>query len=290
MRILAILILAWGLCLAPSLSQTHADDAPLPAIDADPRCQALQSAAQANDLPLEFFTRLIWQESRFNDFAVSHAGAQGIAQFMPATAAGVKLANPFDAIAAIDKSAQLLRGLRMQFGNLGLAAAAYNAGPKRVSDWLTGRRALPQETMHYVRVITGHAPDEWRTLQSSATSLSLPIAVPCPQIVKLFSADRIVVARPPSKAADSPASPPRPSWGVQLVGNSSELAALAAFYKLRKTYASVLGSREPLVLRTSAGRNASWYRIRIGADTRSDAERLCSSLRTAGGSCLVQMN
>jgi hypothetical protein len=290
MRILAILILAWGLYLAPSPSQIHAEDAPPPAVDADPRCQALQSAAQANDLPLEFFTRLIWQESRFNDFAVSHAGAQGIAQFMPATAAGVKLANPFDAIAAIDKSAQLLRGLRMQFGNLGLAAAAYNAGPKRVSDWLTGRRALPQETMHYVRVITGHAPDEWRTLQSSATSLSLPIAVPCPQIVKLFSADRIVAARPPSKPAEPPSPPPRPSWGVQLVGNSSELAALAAFYKLRKTYASVLGSREPLVLRTSAGRNASWYRIRIGADTRSDAERLCSSLRTAGGSCLVQMN
>jgi transglycosylase-like protein with SLT domain/sporulation related protein len=290
MRSIAILILAWGFCLAPSLSQTHAEDAPAPEIDADPRCQALQSAAQGNDLPLEFFTRLIWQESRFNDLAVSRAGAQGIAQFMPATAADVNLANPFDAIAAIDKSAQLLRGLRMQFGNLGLAAAAYNAGPKRVSDWLTGRRVLPQETVHYVRIITGHAPDEWRTPQSSATNLSLPIAVPCPQIVKLFSADRIVTAHAPRKPGEPASSPPRPSWGVQLVGNSSEFAALAAFYKLRKTYASVLGSHEPLVLRTSAGRNASWYRIRVGADTRNEAQRLCSNLRAAGGSCLVQMN
>jgi hypothetical protein len=290
MRIIAILILAWGLYFGPSLAPTHAQEVPAPAIDTDPRCQALQSAARANDLPLEFFTRLIWQESRFNDLAVSRAGAQGIAQFMPATAAGVNLANPFDAIAAIDKSAQLLRGLRMQFGNLGLAAAAYNAGPKRVSDWLTGRRALPQETMHYVRVITGHAPDEWRTLQSSATSLSLPIAVPCPQIVKLFSADRIVAAHAPSKPGGSASSPTQPSWGVQLVGNSSEIAALAAFYKLRKSYPSVLGSHEPLVLRTSAGRNASWYRIRVGADTRNEAQRLCSNLRAAGGSCLVQMN
>ncbi len=289
MRALVISLLTWALYLGLVPLQVWAEDAPSAAADADPRCQALQSAAVANDLPLEFLTRLIWQESRFNDFAISRAGAQGIAQFMPATASGVKLANPFDAIAAIDKSAQLLRNLRMQFGNLGLAAAAYNAGPKRVSDWLTGHRALPQETVHYVRIITGHPPDEWRTLQASAPTPTLPIAVPCPQIVKLFSSGRTLAARPPSKPAE-PMSPPRPIWGVQLVGNSSEFTALAAFYKLRKTYASVLGSHQPLVLRSSAGRNASWYRVRIGADTRSDAERLCSSLRAVGGSCLVQMN
>src|ERR1700680_1672995 len=153
MRALVILALIWGLHLGVLAFQAQAEDAAPSAMDTDPRCQTLQSAALANDLPLEFLTRLIWQESRFNDFAVSRAGAQGIAQFMPATASGVKLANPFDAVAAIDKSAQLLRSLRMQFGNLGLAAAAYNAGPNRVSDWLAGRRALPQETLHYVRVI-----------------------------------------------------------------------------------------------------------------------------------------
>jgi hypothetical protein len=256
---------------------------------ADPRCQELQSAALANDLPIEFLTRLIWQESRFNDFAVSPAGAQGLAQFMPATASEVKLANPFDAVAAIDKSAELLRDLRMQFGNLGLAAAAYNAGPKRVSNWLAGRRALPRETVHYVRIITGRAPEEWRTPQSSVADLNLPIAVPCPQMVKLFPAGRNLAAHQPRTAA-GPASPPRPAWGVQLVGNSSQTAALAAFYKLRKTYGSVLGAQEPLILRTSAGRNASWYRVRLAANTRNDAERLCSSLRAVGGSCLVQTN
>jgi len=289
MRALVILALTWGLHLGVMSFQAKAQDAPHPAMDADPRCQALQSAALANDLPIEFLTRLIWQESRFNDFAISRAGAQGIAQFMPATASGVKLANPFDAIAAIDKSAGLLRDLRMQFGNLGLAAAAYNAGPKRVSDWLLGRRPLPRETVHYVRIVTGHAPDEWRALQSNLSNLDLPIAVPCPEIVKQFSARRIMAAHESTKTANVD-SPPRPTWGVQLIGNSSEIAALGAFYKLRKTYASVLGSQEPLVLRTSAGRNASWYRVRIGADTRGDAERLCSSLRAVGGSCLVQMN
>jgi hypothetical protein len=287
MRALLILPLLWALCLGLLPSKVQAEDAPNAGTDTDRRCQAVQSAALANNLPLEFLTRLIWQESRFNDFAISPAGAQGIAQFMPATANDVKLANPFDAIAAIDKSAQLLRDLRAQFGNLGLAAAAYNAGPKRVSDWLVGRRALPQETMHYVRIITGYGPDEWRTPASDVINQNLPTAVPCPQLVKLFSAGRI--AHQTTKPTNSDI-PHGPSWGVQLVGNSSEFAALAAFYKLRKTYASVLGSREPLVLRTSAGRNASWYRVRIGADTRSDADRLCSSLRAAGGSCLVQIN
>jgi len=286
MRALLISVLTWIVYCGLAL-QVRAEDAPKAVSDADPRCQALQSAAAGNDLPLEFLTRLIWQESRFNDFAVSHSGAQGIAQFMPGTASEVRLTNPFDAIAAIDKSAQLLRALRIQFGNLGLAAAAYNAGPKRVSDWLAGRHALPQETTHYVRIITGHQPDEWRTLQSSSTNLNLPIAVPCPEIVKLFSAGRIAAAHSSSKAAETP---PRPLWGVQLVGNSSQIAALSAFYKLQKTYASILGSHEPLVLRSSAGRNASWYRVRIGANTRTDAERICSSLRSVGGTCLVQMN
>src|ERR1700756_1163658 len=122
MRALLISVLTF-FCLSLLPCQAQAEDPPN-ATDADPRCQTLQSAALANNLPLEFLTRLIWQESRFNDFAISRAGAQGIAQFMPATASGVKLANPFDAVTAIEKSAQLLRGLRLQFGNLGLAAAA----------------------------------------------------------------------------------------------------------------------------------------------------------------------
>ena len=289
MRAFLISVLAWPLFLGLLPLPTQAQDAPNAVTDADPRCQALQSAALANDLPLEFLTRLIWQESRFDDFAISHAGAQGIAQFMPATAVGIKLANPFDALAAIDKSAQFLHDLKNQFGNLGLAAAAYNAGPKRVSDWLVGRRPLPQQTVHYVRIITGHTAEEWRTSQSTAIDLNLPTAVPCPEIVKLFAAQRIAAAHAAGKTGE-PTAPPRPSWGVQLIGNASRMAALDAFYKLQKTYGSILGSREPLVLRSSAGRNASWYRVRVGADTRNDAERLCSSLRAVGGSCLVQMN
>ena len=155
----------------------------------DSVCQTLQSVAQLNDLPLEFLTRLIWQESRFDAHAISPAGAQGIAQFMPGTAAWIGLANPFDVADAITKSAELLRSLKSQFGNLGLAAAAYNAGPKRVADWLAGHRGLPRETQTYVLIVTGHAAQEWTTA-ADRISLNLPDGVPCPQIVRLFANDR----------------------------------------------------------------------------------------------------
>src|ERR1700683_2953786 len=124
-------------------------------------CHAIEVDAAENELPVEFFARVIWQESRFNALAVSPKGAQGIAQFMPRTADWHGLADPFNPIEALKHSASYLRELRDRFGNLGLAAAGYNAGPGRVSEWLAGTRALPGETRNYVAVITGWTADEW---------------------------------------------------------------------------------------------------------------------------------
>ncbi|MGD4944114.1 transglycosylase SLT domain-containing protein, partial [Xanthomonas citri pv. citri] len=59
-------------------------------------CHALREAAEASGIPVPFFARLIWQESRFKSNEVSQAGAQGVAQFMPETAAEVGLDDPFD--------------------------------------------------------------------------------------------------------------------------------------------------------------------------------------------------
>src|SRR6476660_1198792 len=114
-------------------------------------CRTLEDAAAENALPVEFFARVIWQESRFNARAVSPKGAAGIAQFMPQTASWHGLADPFDPIEALRHSASYLRELHDQFGNLGLAAAAYNAGPGRVGAWLTSHRPLPDETRNYVK-------------------------------------------------------------------------------------------------------------------------------------------
>ncbi|GEP05288.1 lytic transglycosylase domain-containing protein [Methylobacterium oxalidis] len=122
----------------------------------------IADAAVVNGLPVEFLMRLLRQESGLNHQAVSRAGAQGVAQFMPATASERGLADPFNPYEAIPKSAELLREHRIRFGNLGLAAAAYNAGAQRVRDWLAGRSSLPRETRAYVAQVTGRAADEWR--------------------------------------------------------------------------------------------------------------------------------
>ena len=90
-------------------------------------CPIMQQQAEARGLPPMPFVRLIWKESRFNPQAVSPKGAQGIAQFMPGTAEERGLDDPFEPKAAIMHSASLLADLRREFGNFGLAAAAYNA-------------------------------------------------------------------------------------------------------------------------------------------------------------------
>src|SRR5215471_14551468 len=124
-------------------------------------CRLIESSARTHGLPVAFLTRLIWQESSFRPNEVGPAGAQGIAQFMPKTGDERGLANPFDPEEAIPKSAELLADLKQRFGNLGLAAAAYNAGPARVAKWLAGHGNMPAETRDYVLNIAGHPVEDW---------------------------------------------------------------------------------------------------------------------------------
>ena len=245
-------------------------------------CQTLQSAALRNDLPVSFLTRLIWQESRFDAQAISLAGARGVAQFMPETAAQLGLADPFDVSASINKSAEFLRDLKEHFGNLGLAAAAYNAGPKRVQDWLAGGSGLPLETEAYVRIITGHAVNDWRFAQPGSWNLMLPEALPCPQLVKLL-ADKPESISPPNKPTSV-----EPMWAVQLIGDPSQSTALTRYRELQKTYKSILGGVRPLVLGYKSGRSLYWYQIRVAAGGFVQAQKLCSGLRAAGGTCIVE--
>ncbi len=142
-------------------------------------CDTLAKAARSNELPVPFFIRLLFQESRFKAGAVSHVGAQGIAQFMPTTAANVGLDNPFDPVQAIPAAARLLRSLLNQFGNVGLAAAAYNAGPGRVHKWLHQGSNLPDETRGYVRIITGQPAENWKAAKGGHGSSRVPERAPC---------------------------------------------------------------------------------------------------------------
>ena len=154
---------------------------PLIARSTEEICEALTQSARNNDLPAPFFIRLLFQESRFDSTAVSASGAQGVAQFMPETAADMGLENPFDPLQAIPASARLLRELFHKFGNLGLAAAAYNAGPKRIADWLAnkGKYKLPEETQGYVKNITGRPVEHWSIANARHPAPKLPPRAPC---------------------------------------------------------------------------------------------------------------
>ena len=130
-------------------------------------------------MPVPFFANLIWQESRLRDDAVSRKGALGIAQFMPETAAETGLDNPFDPLKAIPASARFLRELRLEFGNLGFVAAAYNAGARRVIEWLQHRASLPSETRGYVARVTGLSVDAWRRMAVNDDALAFVQHLPC---------------------------------------------------------------------------------------------------------------
>jgi Transglycosylase SLT domain/SPOR domain len=250
----------------------------------DEICHTLAQAAIDNDLPEAFFTRLIWQESRFDPAAKSPAGAQGIAQFMPQTAAMRGLANAFEPLDALRESASYLRELRTTFGgNLGLAAAAYNAGPGQVEAWLARRRALPAETRAYVIIVTGYPAEAWTSQPlPQVQSSTAPTGAQCVELAKLL----IERARPRRDLTSSPAWGP---WGVQLAGNWSEGGVLAAYERLRRKYGAVLGDRLPLVLNARRGAGATVV-VRVSEQSRTDANALCTKLRAAGGACIVLRN
>jgi Transglycosylase SLT domain/D-alanyl-D-alanine carboxypeptidase/Putative Flp pilus-assembly TadE/G-like len=96
------------------------------------RAMILRSATRWN-VSAGLLAAQLMAESNFNPYAVSPAGAQGIAQFMPGTAAAYGLDDPFDAARAIDAQAHLMSDLLKQFGSVQLALAAYNAGPGAVA-------------------------------------------------------------------------------------------------------------------------------------------------------------
>jgi soluble lytic murein transglycosylase-like protein len=281
----AVLVVFLVLAATPAIGQAAAR----PSREA--LCLMLESAATSNRLPLPFLARVIWRESRFDPRAVgplTRGGgrAEGIAQFMPTTAAERDLADPFDPVEAVPKAAAYLASLRDRFGNLGLAAAAYNAGPARVRGWLAGARTLPAETRAYVRAVTGRTAEDWAKVGTVELALSKQ---GCVTLVASLE-------RGPSRFFDEleqrvVAAIDKP-WGVELAAGFSRTRVLSAYAKLMNRLSSVIGPHDPIitghVLRSRGTRPL--YQARIGADTRAAADAICSRIRRAGEACSVTRN
>jgi len=251
-------------------------------------CLLLESAARSNGLPIEFFVRLIWRESRFKPGAVGPSTrrgrhALGIAQFMPGTAAERDLLDPFNPIEALPKAAEFLKDLRSQFGNLGLAAAAYNAGPRRVRDWLSGTGGMPSETRAYVEAVTGNTIEEWAKagdLQPDNRDAGCETVVaglsrsPSPFVTALEQ--KVVTGT-------------MQAWGAILGARKSRAEILDKYAALQRRFAAVLSERDPILLDRGA-RVFSRYQVRVGAPTRIAANEICTQIHRAGGDCVVLRN
>jgi hypothetical protein len=244
-------------------------------------CETLERAARENGLPVAFFTRLIWQESRFNATAVSPVGARGIAQFMPGTADLRGLIDPFEPITSLEKSAEYLRELSTRFGNLGLAAAAYNAGERRLSDWLAGRGGLPRETRDYVRIITGHPAEAWAGDDPPDEAGSdAPPGIRCATIAGRFVSVATAVQRAEPKSAWAP-------WGVQVAGHWSAAKARSLYATLQRKFSALMGARDPMFVAVRGRGMARRTAARVPMQSRDEAEDFCDRLQSAGGSCVV---
>ncbi|WP_293855857.1 transglycosylase SLT domain-containing protein [uncultured Alsobacter sp.] len=291
---LAVLLCASAPARAAFEGLVTAGPAPVQASDAaaDAICLLVEAAAVGNGLPITFFSRLIGQESSFRPQAqgpMTRFGvrAQGIAQFMPGTAAERGLTDPFDPVQALPRAAEFLRDLKAAFGNWGLAAAAYNAGPRRIEGVIGGDAFLPAETAAYVFEITGHTVQDWIAARKAGTDLPMPNDSSCAQVrasLRAPGASPFLTAL--ERRVEAGLAKP---WGVQLSAGFSRARALAAYGRAERQFSGILAGRDPMILRTvlrSRG-TRGFYQVRAGTSSRAEAEALCNSLRKAGGACLV---
>jgi hypothetical protein len=248
-------------------------------------CIAIDHFARENHLPPAYFARLIWRESSFRAGAVSPKGAQGIAQFMPGTARLRGLRDSFDVLESLRESARYLDELRTRFGNLGLAAAAYNAGEQGLTDYLD-KGLLPFETRSYVLAITASTIEQWKDDPPGDAALFLspdkPFIDAC---TELASKRRLTESASVQEGSWAP-------WGAQLAANGDDAAALRLFSAVARQLPASLAGEEPVIVRV---RDRSFgfrprYAARIGRQTRAEADKVCMSVRAAGAACTVFRN
>lgn len=244
-------------------------------------CTAIDHSASKAGIDPHFLARLLWQESLFEPAAISPVGAQGIAQFMPSTAAMVGLDDPWNPAKSIEASAQYLRKLRDGFGNLGLAAVAYNGGENRAANFINRGAGLPYETRAYVAAITGHDAATWRDAPPASVDLRLAGDKPFRTACTELAAGRGIRSF----------APPVPNWAVIVASHPQRDRAQTYASQLQSRLRPILGG-QPVVVRRAhlTGAGKAVYTAQIGYDSRQGAMRFCNRLKQAGGRCIVLRN
>lgn len=249
-------------------------------------CTAVEAFAVHWRLPAGYFARLIWQESRFDPAALSPAGAEGIAQFMPSTGRLRGLVDPFDPAEALARSAEYLRFLQLKFGNLGLAAAAYNGGEGRISRYVAnGGGALPGETRAYVMIVTGISVDAWLNGDMDQVDYTLD------RVIDFHTAcvNMAESVRIPDLMADPGEWQP---WGLLVAQSASADQAQSRFAAVQAEFNRVLAGEKLMLIsvRNPNFGNRTRFSAMIGRQSRGEAQELCERLIAAGGNCIVQKN
>ncbi|WP_236687746.1 lytic transglycosylase domain-containing protein [Jannaschia aquimarina] len=245
-------------------------------------CVQIEAEALRHGLPPGFLARLLWQESRFDANAVSPMAARGIAQFIDETARLRGLRDQFNPAESVEKSAQYLGEMTRRYGNPGLAAIGYNGGERRVEGWIAGTGGLARETHDYVAIITGASASAWRDAPPKAD----------------FRLDR----GPFRKACETMAtrrrvSPPLSSqrfapWGVQVGWGRTRAGARDSFRRMTASCSGPAAAlrHEIVPLRGRGPGRPDYLAVRLAADDRADAVRICARLSRAGCRCSVHRN
>ncbi len=270
------------LCSSGTWGQVHCIR---PAHFAHDTCTALESFAGENDLDPHFFARLIWQESRFDPNALSHASARGIAQFIDGTAKRRGLKDVWNPAEALEFSAHYLGEMVRTYGNEGLAAVGYNGGERRAEGLIAGTGGLARETIDYVRIITGLEAETWRDTPPENHDFRLQGDMP-------FREACVELAQHRRMTRLAPEVPPPAPFGVQVAHGRSRDAALRAF-RARTRACRALAPESELDLvhvRNRASGRRGFVMARLGRDTLGEARSLCGQLKRRGCVCAVFRN